>query len=56
MGNKTKMYWCTKQPKGIKLVNPSEEISQEYIQRADEDLTAMDKNEGTWKIVTEGLK
>lgn len=39
------------QPKGIKLIEPSEGISEEYFKRANEDLDAMEQCVGTWRVV-----
>ncbi len=36
-----KIVWCLKQKKGIRMIPPSEIISQEYIKDADEDLKTM---------------
>ena len=42
-----KLKWCKKQSKGIKLVEPSEEISKEYYQNAEESLKVLRSIEDT---------
>ena len=42
-----KLKWCKKQSKGIKLVEPSEEISKEYYQNAEESLKGLRSLEAT---------
>ena len=41
-----KLEWCCKQKKGIILVDPNENLSKEYIQSSDENLSAMEKLSG----------
>lgn len=42
-----KLKWCKKQSKGIKLVEPSKEISKEYYQNAEESLKVLRSIEET---------
>ncbi len=36
-----KISWCKKQPKGIKLIEPNNNLSQEYFQNAEESLKVL---------------
>jgi hypothetical protein len=46
-----KIKWCADQKKGIKLVKPSNRISQDYINEADIDLKDLDKSSLKWKNI-----
>ena len=46
-----KVKWCIKK-KAITLTEPNSNVSQAYFQSAQEDLTAMLKQEGKWKTIT----
>ncbi len=49
---KPKLSWCFKQVKGIKFIEPNNNLSQEYIKEADNTLEAMLINKGKWKVIT----
>ena len=49
---KDKIKWCLKQKKRIELVEPNENLSGAYLRDADNSLTAMGRNVGSWKIIT----
>jgi len=42
-----KISWCKKQSKGIKLVNPSDNLSEEYYKNAEESLRVLRNIQGT---------
>ena len=44
--------WCLKMKKGIRLIEPSENMCKDYVKRAEKDLQSMIKNEGHWKLIT----
>lgn len=44
--------WCLKVKDGIRLVEPSDFKSQDYIERAEEDIAAMQTSVGHWKLIT----
>ncbi|MBW2989557.1 hypothetical protein KY358_04545 [Candidatus Woesearchaeota archaeon] len=44
--------WCLKGKKGIRIIEPSEYICNDYLKRAEEDLRFMQKSEGHWRIIT----
>jgi len=44
--------WCKKQAKGIRLINPSDNLSDDYMKRADLDLDALNNTTGHWKLIT----
>ena len=43
--------WCLGQSKGIKLIEPTDHLSQEYIKEAENTLDDMLNNKGKWKII-----
>lgn len=43
---------CKRQGKGIRFIKPNDNLVQEYLSQADENLTAMELNKGKWKIIT----
>jgi len=47
-----KINWCLKQKKGIKLIEPNNDLCDEYIKSAEENLDAMLKLTGKWKSIT----
>ncbi|OVE74826.1 hypothetical protein BVX95_01140 [archaeon D22] len=44
--------WCKKQKKGVRLIEPLEYMSNDYIERAEKDLSSMILLNGHWKIIT----
>ena len=47
-----KINWCCKQAKGIRLQEPSDNLSDSYIKRSQEDLLAMATAPAHWKVIT----
>lgn len=47
-----KLKWCCEQKKGISIIEPNKNLSEEYIKKADESLEAMLINKKGWKIIT----
>tara|TARA_Y100000294_G_C8548773_1_gene334343 strand:- start:1274 stop:1720 length:447 start_codon:yes stop_codon:yes gene_type:complete len=47
-----KINWCLKQKKGIKLIEPNNDLCDEYIKSAEENLDAMLKLTGKWRSIT----
>ena len=47
-----KINWCLKQKKGIKLIEPNNDLCDEYIKSAEENLNAMLKLTGKWRSIT----
>ncbi|MFH1592031.1 MAG: hypothetical protein ABIB47_01555 [Candidatus Woesearchaeota archaeon] len=47
-----KLKWCCRQKKGIILIEPNENLSKEYIQSSEENLSAMGTLKGKWKSIT----
>ncbi|MBU4070456.1 MAG: hypothetical protein KJ646_05730 [Nanoarchaeota archaeon] len=45
------LKWCLKQIKGIRLIEPNDELSKEYIQKAREDFRSIKNNELSWKAI-----
>lgn len=48
----SKLDWCMKQVKGIKLVTPNDELCDEYLKSSEEDLINLEKVTGKWISVT----
>lgn len=46
-----KIKWCKKQAKGIILIEPNENISKSYIEKADESLEMIEKATQSWKVI-----
>jgi uncharacterized protein (UPF0332 family) len=47
-----KLKWCTKQSKGIRIIEPSEIIAKDYLRKADESLAMMvNSPSNEWKAV-----
>jgi len=46
-----KLSWCLKQEKGIKMVDPNDEISAEYLKESKEDFESMGKSNKKWGII-----
>lgn len=47
-----KLIWRCSKKRGIKLIEPNENLSQEYIKKAEDTLDAVHINKGAWKIIT----
>ena len=47
-----KIVWCCKQNKGIKLIESNDNLSKEYIKKAEDTLDAVKINKKIWKIIT----
>jgi len=47
-----KIKWCLQQKSGIMLVEPNNNTYKAYLLEADDSLVAMERNVGTWKVVT----
>ena len=50
--NYDRLKWCKKQNKGIKLVEPNEDISKEYMKEARNDYDMISKSTVKWKTIT----
>ena len=50
--NFKKIKWCLKQNKGIKLIEPNESISENYIKESWDDFNMIEKVNQKWKTVT----
>ncbi len=50
--NSDQIKWCLKQAKGIKLIEPNESISEEYLKESLSDFDMIEKVNPKWKIVT----
>ncbi len=48
----SKIEWCIKQNKGIKLVDPNDTLCNEYLKSSEEDLINLEKVSGKWISVT----
>jgi len=46
-----KLNWCFKQKKGIKIIEPNEIISKNYLSRAKNDLENISKQDKIWKVI-----
>ncbi len=46
-----RLEWCCKQNRGISLVEPNENLSEQYMGEADSTLDQMLITEGKWKVV-----
>ncbi len=46
-----KIEWCKKQIKGIRIINPNENIANSYIKKAEESLIMIEKATPSWKII-----
>lgn len=44
--------WCCKQKKGISLIEPNINMSNDYIKRAELDLITMNESKGHWEVIT----
>lgn len=50
--NSEQIKWCLKQNKGIKLVEPNEAISENYLKESLSDFDMIEKVNPKWKTVT----
>jgi len=50
--NSNQIKWCMKQNKGIKLVEPNESISENYLKESLSDFDMIEKVNPKWKTVT----
>ena len=50
--NFNQIKWCLKQNKGIKLVEPNESISQDYLKESLSDFNMIEKVNQKWKTIT----
>jgi len=50
--NKDKILWCSKQNKGIRLIELKPHLSESYIKEADNTLENVFSTTGKWKIIT----
>ncbi|MBD3163848.1 HEPN domain-containing protein [Candidatus Woesearchaeota archaeon] len=46
-----KLEWCCKQKRGISLVEPNKNISDQYMKEANETLDQMLRTKGRWKVI-----
>jgi uncharacterized protein (UPF0332 family) len=46
-----KIIWCCNQKYGIRLVEPNDNLSREYIQKSKDTLISMSEDKGSWKMV-----
>ncbi|MGM5482767.1 MAG: hypothetical protein ACQESF_04865 [Nanobdellota archaeon] len=46
-----KLKWCSLQAKGLKIIEPNERLSVDYIKEADVDLNDMKKSSLKWKNI-----
>ena len=47
-----KIKWCLQQKKGIKIIEPNENLSKRYIDEALSDLETIEKVNEKWKVIT----
>lgn len=52
MKTETKLQWCLQQQKGIRLIEPNDNLSRAYFKQSEEDFFAMQKIDKTWSVVT----
>ena len=48
----TDISWCKRQKRGIELIERNANLSVKYLQEAGHTLDAMQKLDGTWKVIT----
>ena len=46
------LKWCLRQPKGIKLIEKKNNLSKDYIKRAEESLKFCNSSSGVWKVIS----
>ncbi|MEN7982481.1 MAG: hypothetical protein ABFQ65_03460 [Nanoarchaeota archaeon] len=47
------LKWCSKQGKGIRLIEPNLDIAKSYLKDARRDFSLIDKKEPKWNIIKE---
>ena len=47
-----KINWCLQQKKGIRLIEPNDNLSKRYIDEALSDLETIEKVNEKWKVIT----
>lgn len=47
-----KIKWCFKQKKGIRIVDPSERISEAYLKESSEDFDMVSISNKKWKVIS----
>ena len=47
-----KIKWCLDQKRGIKIIDPNNSLSQQYVKSSEENLDMMGKAIGKWKSIT----
>ncbi len=45
------LKWCLKQAKGIKIIQPSKNLSDSYLKRAKSDQKNIEKQNSIWKVI-----
>ena len=47
-----KIEWCLSQKTGIRIIEPNDNLSQQYVKSSEENLDMMGKVSGKWKSIT----
>lgn len=47
-----KIKWCLKQKSGMKIIEPNDNLCEQYIKSSEENLNIMNKISGKWKSIT----
>jgi len=47
-----KIKWCFKQKAGIKIIEPNERISEEYLKESSEDFEMITKSNPKWRVIS----
>jgi uncharacterized protein (UPF0332 family) len=47
----TKLAWCLKEKKGIELIEPNENLSNQYLKEAKQTLLRVQENKDKWDII-----
>tara|TARA_Y100000310_G_scaffold334016_1_gene412792 strand:+ start:3801 stop:4244 length:444 start_codon:yes stop_codon:yes gene_type:complete len=47
-----KLDWCLKQKKGIRIIEPNDNLCKQYLKSAEENLNTMNKISGKWRLIT----
>ena len=47
-----KIKWCLSQKTGIRIIEPNDNLSQQYVKSSEENLDMMGKVSGKWKSIT----
>lgn len=48
---KENVRWCLKKPTGIKLIEPNENLCEQYFREADETITSMIAQTTKWQVI-----